>query len=79
MAELSFPGNPYEDTTPDQSSTDAVAVARAIELLAFEVRTSNMIAMAVATKDPVDLSYIPKHQRETWMKNATDIEERLGL
>ena len=43
-----FPGNPHEDTTPDAASVDAVAVVRAIELLAFEVRTNTLATLGTS-------------------------------
>lgn len=69
-----FPGNPYRDATAYTAGSDARAVAEAIQLLAFEVRTSNLIEAA----RPVSFEGMTESQRARSVAALREARERLG-
>lgn len=68
-----FAGNPYEGTltSPDDPGGE---IAAAIRLLAFEVRTANLIAAAI----PVDQTPLTPEQLDRSEHALAEARERLG-
>lgn len=66
-----FPGNPYA-TDSHGLTTESAAVVKAITLLAFEVRTANILAAArpLVIEGPVDASEV--------IEKLQTVAERLG-
>ena len=73
MSDENFPGNPFAKVTPTGRS-EADLIAKAIQLLAFEVRTSNLIAAAT----PVDQSGFTPDQLARSQNALAEARKRLG-
>lgn len=79
MANEKFPGNPYAAGVVRDVSSDSVAVAKAIQLLAFEVRTANIQRQAAVVASGPDWSNASEDAYLLWEGMQRDIGTRLGV
>lgn len=69
-----FPGNPYATGASYGLGPDGAAITRAIMLLAFEVRTANLIEAA----RPVSFECLTESQRSRSIAALSEARQRLG-